>query len=493
MMHNSSQVATKNSKVEIVSNFFKFKLGSKNANFFKYALHIKPEVPDDAKLRMDIYNAAKKQIFSILGPNVFSQTAIYAVESVSDIDIITIDHKGTEYKLYIEWVTPIEFESFEGAILLRRFLANLIRKRKLINIKRNYFDPSKKIMMQNSGFEVWPGYSTTVNLYGKNLLIGLNLTYRVLRTETALDKLKKLKNSCTDGKDFNELVNEEFKGLVVLTRYNGDKSYYIDGVDLDKTLDFKFEIKNKQNEKSEVTIKEYYETRYKIQFTDLNQPLLINKSMRTGGIIYLVPELCILTGLTDENRANTNLMKELSNVTKGSAVSKVKDIKSFMEGIINLKEYQAESERWGIYLDENPLQFSSTKLAPGRILMSMQNNNTRHSFDIETANFDREIQHEMYAQPSLKKWLIFVGQRDGQHAETCMNTFKQVSDTFRYSMNKPDVITVKSNQPRDWVSTIESSIGPDVQMVLCICPGQKGKAPMYSELEYLLTTKYPVP
>jgi hypothetical protein len=148
------------SQVEIVSNFFKFKLGSKNSNFFKYAIHIKPEVPDDAKLRMDIYCAAKKQIYEKIGPNVFNQTAIYAIESIPDIDIIVIDHKGTEYKIFIEWVTPIEFESFEGTILLRRFLANLIRKRRLINIKRNYFDPSKKIIMPNSGFEVWPGYST---------------------------------------------------------------------------------------------------------------------------------------------------------------------------------------------------------------------------------------------------------------------------------------------------------------------------------------------
>jgi len=202
-------------------------------------------------------------------------------------------------------------ESFEGSILLRRFLAVLIKKRKLINIKRNYFDPSKKIMMQNSGFEVWPGYSTTVNLYGKNLLIGLNLTFRVLRTETALDKLKKLKETCTSSnRDFVEACQEEFKSLVVLTRYNGDKSYYIDGVDTGKSLDFQFEVKNKQNEKTTTTIKEYYESRYKIVFKDPFQPLLINKSMKTGEIIYLVPELCVLTGLTDENRANANLMKD---------------------------------------------------------------------------------------------------------------------------------------------------------------------------------------
>ena len=64
-----------------------------------------------------------------------------------------------------------------------------------------------------------------------------------------------------------------------------------------------------------VTFLDYYKNRYKIGIKDTSQPLLISaltsRDRRAGqehGVL-LVPELCLMTGLTDSHRANLNLMK----------------------------------------------------------------------------------------------------------------------------------------------------------------------------------------
>jgi len=477
-----------------VTNYFKIDLGE-NKNFFKYMLNISPEIPDDSKMRLSIWQLGRKKIEEFLGAHIFSQTSLFAIKSVTEELEIKVSYQDIDYSMKISWVCSIEAESSEGAILLRRFFGNLVKKRQLINIKNNYYDPSKKIMMQQSGFEVWPGYSTTINCFGSSMLIGVNLMHRVLRTDTALDLLYKLKQKYSSNpQDFEQKLSDEFQGMNVLTRYNGDKSYVIEGVDLNKSTDYEFETTDKEEIKTTTTIEKYYKTKYGITIKDRKQPLLINKNKKTDQIIYLVPELCILTGLTEENKGNLNLMKEMAVITKGSASSRIKDIKNFMQGIINLKEYKLDSDKWGITLNSDPIQVDTIKLSSGRILLSKgKDGASRKSFDIETGNFDREIQQEMFSQPAISNWIIFVGSKDVAHAETCVSTFKMVMDTFNYNLSKPTTIEVNGYSTQDWIKTIEANINPSVQLVLCICPGQKGKAPMYSEVKYLLTSKYPVP
>ena len=64
-----------------------------------------------------------------------------------------------------------------------------------------------------------------------------------------------------------------------------------------------------------MTLVEYYKERYKLNIEDKGQPLLISNPdarMRRRGMtepIKLVPELCNMTGLSDEQRADFKLMK----------------------------------------------------------------------------------------------------------------------------------------------------------------------------------------
>ena len=59
-----------------------------------------------------------------------------------------------------------------------------------------------------------------------------------------------------------------------------------------------------------ISLYDYYSNRYKMMISDVAQPILIhnpNKKLRSTNIqgdkeIWLVPELCYMTGLTDAQR-----------------------------------------------------------------------------------------------------------------------------------------------------------------------------------------------
>ena len=65
---------------------------------------------------------------------------------------------------------------------------------------------------------------------------------------------------------------------------------------------------------SQISFKDYYKSRYNVNVTDPKQPLLISMpkmaDQRRGfdQPIILVPELCNMTGLSDDQRANFKLM-----------------------------------------------------------------------------------------------------------------------------------------------------------------------------------------
>lgn len=77
--------------------------------------------------------------------------------------------------------------------------------------------------------------------------------------------------------------------------------------------------------------------RYNKEIRHKNQPLLISKSkskeMRAGlpESVYLVPELCRLTGLTDEMRQNYRLMSALAEHTRVGPSQRMSKLLNFSE------------------------------------------------------------------------------------------------------------------------------------------------------------------
>ena len=84
---------------------------------------------------------------------------------------------------------------------------------------------------------------------------------------------------------------------------------------------------------------EYYKTQYKIDIKDREQPLLVSnpkkRDERAGqtGPILLVPELCNLSGLSDEARADFSVMKDLAIYTRIPPQQRENTLVQFMKSI----------------------------------------------------------------------------------------------------------------------------------------------------------------
>jgi aubergine-like protein len=72
-----------------------------------------------------------------------------------------------------------------------------------------------------------------------------------------------------------------------------------------------------------------------VKIHDLDQPLLVSRSkdrQRRAGkpeLVFLVPELCRLTGLTEEMRGNFHLMRDLGEHTRINPPTRIKRLENF--------------------------------------------------------------------------------------------------------------------------------------------------------------------
>jgi len=201
-------------------------------------------------------------------------------------------------------------------------------------------------------------------------MLNVDLTFKVLRTgkqQALISRIVSLMHSISEtvlqamhccGHDRNRmealLLNQ-----IVLTKYNNRTYRYIslvlitkkltcgirrvDRIDFDQTPRSTFEKKRAKgsDEKMKISYAEYYETFHNQRIRDLSQPLLVSEDRKKRGpkgkegnysrkqvstnfstaedasdkLIYLIPELCQLTGISEEMRSDHHIMQDVHKVT----------------------------------------------------------------------------------------------------------------------------------------------------------------------------------
>lgn len=180
--------------------------------------------------------------------------------------------------------------------------------------------------------------------------------------------------------------------------------------------------------------------KYNIQIKDENQPMIkaIEKRgrMKEEITIWLVPELCFVTGLTDGMRADFNLMKRIAETTKPRPQDRVGQASKFIETIV--KDNLKIMEQWGLKIEKEPITIETKQLNPGGMIME----GGKKRIDIIRDNLDRDTQTQMYEQVPLTNWAVVASEQDSQVVDFFMNTMRECIEFCKYPANAPHVVYV---------------------------------------------------
>ena len=97
-------------------------------------------------------------------------------------------------------------------VLFRR----ICQKLKMVEINKNYYQPALAQMVPQHKLEIWPGFVTAVEEYEGGLMLNLDVSHKVLRTQTAYELMRDIMK--TKGADIQSQIRKGLLGAIVLTR-----------------------------------------------------------------------------------------------------------------------------------------------------------------------------------------------------------------------------------------------------------------------------------
>jgi len=330
---------------------------------------------------------------------------------------------------------------------------------------RSHFDPSNSQVLERHGLEIWPGYSVSVDEMEGGILLHCDTSNRVMRTRTVLDIITDI---FTKNKDaYQEEAKKQLVGSYVVTRYN-NRTYKVDDIDFEMNPKSEF-IDHLNNS---VSFEDYYRNAYKIDLKDLGQPMLVHLKKMPGPDadpikITLVPELCFAVGLTDAQRADFRVMKDVADFTRQSAEKKLGSVHDLIGAIKKNESVMKLLDGWGLRLADKSFSTDARVMPP--VTLEFGNGYTESVGPRGDWSRAATTKHVLSPRP-LHNWTVVIPSKDESTAKSFVDMVRQQAKWMGISVWEPKVVTLRNDRTENFLKAIEE-LPDDTQMAVTIFSG----------------------
>ena len=385
--------------ISLTSNLMKLTLTDPLQKVYIYSIEIMPELAkDNFTLQKKIYKLIEQKLspffnkFTFAGLNLFGSTR-------DKKDEITIEEnvEKTDYKITLKKVGALNFSEIttkQGMDQKKKnFIEKLIKDILLSSKDRVRFGTDRmvlsmdkdNVMKGNDGSTIYKGFFTSAQITEIGLfLLVLNMN-KYTSGKTMYEKIYQIMEEGRHHHRNQDEIKQRIEDYIeehrtVLTIYGSIRAYRIESIDFEKNpMNTSFNIKTQEGMKT-VTIYNYYQQQYRQTIKHKDQPLLIaerkvkDKKLlkseedknKNEDLIYLVPELVLITGIENEAGSKSR-RQDIISKTKTSPnqrmneINKIHDLmnndtpKQFKKNgeLISTKSSKQLADEWGINLGEN--------------------------------------------------------------------------------------------------------------------------------------------
>lgn len=487
--HIQDKSGSTGSAIQVVSNYIKMK-SKPNCSLYQYNVSYAPPI-ENKRLRVALLYS-----YEAIGPTkAFDGMILYLPHKLPDqvtkfVTKTQRDQTTVEVAITLTNEVPADspvcLQLFN--IIFRRILCNL----EMIQIGRHYYYNKKPIPVPAHKLELWPGFVSSILQYEHSILLNLDISHKILRTDTVYDYMNEVYTSGRQ-QHFHDMVTKVLVGEIVLTRYN-NKTYRIDDINFDMNPMTKF----KTRDGSEITFVEYYKKTHDIEIYDKQQPLIVSnpkaREVRARGgddsPFMLVPELCTRTGLSDEARADFRVMKDLGEHTRISPAVRRKRCLDFIRDMKRHPKCATELNGWNLDFENNLVQYNARVVPAEPILMHQ----SRFNYKPSDADWSREMRGKNLISPvSLQQFMVIATNRDGDKARDFMQTLGKVGPPMGIEVNgrNANMLFLENDRTESFTRSIENNLTRNTQMVIVVLP--TNRKDRYDAIKKLCCVSQPVP
>jgi len=457
---------------------------------YQYRVDVSPE-EDMTKERKKLLRQHQDNLgmYMFDGTMLFTPTVYTGFNAQGHLIYTSKNDQGQMFTLTLRQVGVVNPMDMQYIQFYNIMIRKVMEKMNLTEVKRNYYDAENPIPIKQWKLELWLGYETSMRQHETETLLCCEISTKIIRTDTVLDQMK----LCMKGSGGQEGCKRTLLGQIIMTKYN-NKTYRIDDIDFKKNPSDKFP----RRDGSEITYIQYYQERFGIKITDLKQPLIVSmptkQEQRKWGRtdpVYLIPEICNMTGLSDDQRANFKLMAAVGEYTRPTPPQRLEKLRQFSQAIQKKVEIAKELKDWGMKIDTEPVKFKARTMDPEKILQHSSKPALKYGLD----NADWGSQFRNYklfnAGPGCGKWILIAHERDQTEAKAFSDALQKSSNGMGFLMGKPRENYIKDHRTAAFVDAVQKAADLSPQMIMCVVPNNKGDS--YHAIKKVLCVDRPIP
>lgn len=354
-----------NKSLQIITNYFKVNI---NTTIHKYDLVLDDGVVNEQMAEVNEVMFKNKENRDMLhgkfGNNfLFLSNSIYSLQMVPEQMEFVLSN-GNTLRICYDASAKVKDETKNN--IIGRLLKILQKKLRYKLVGRKLFNTKDGVTVRE--FEIWPGYQTaflSLQHQAQPLnVLNIDLVHKVITNSNVLERMNELKQKFYNNYEY--MIQQEFVGKSIMTNYNR-KIYRIDRIEFNKTP-----VDSFTNQKGEeIRFIDYYQNQYKLSIENNQQPLIVHldeKKNETVNEIFLIPELCVMTGLNDQQRGDFNLMKDLDVTLQPDPYLRITKCQQLVEQFKKNVYTKSILDEWELQIDEYPMEVTGEKIHPGNLL-----------------------------------------------------------------------------------------------------------------------------
>ncbi|CAH1733066.1 unnamed protein product [Aphis gossypii] len=473
--------------IPLISNYFPITTPT-DWSLYQYRVDFNP-VQDRINIQRGLLSTHKK----FLGAYIFDGTMLFSIKKFESDTTELISKRNTDDQTVIitlKFTSVIENDDYAFIQIFNLLIRHCLSHLKLTLVGKNYYDADAKINIPNHKLQLWPGYETKFGIFDCGLLLRSEISTKVIREDTVLDLLIECSNN--RNRDPNWMITFKMSviGSIVLTKFN-NKTYRIDDIDEESNTRSTF----LKQDGSSISFIDYYKEKYGINISNQQQPMLISKkkmSFRNEGmeteLVYLVPELCIMTGITNKMSKNRHLMQDLAQYTRVNPTKRIIKYNNFIKRVLTTPKSLDSLKEWNLTL--------SNKLITvfGRVLPQQDLYGDNH---IYPAGYNGDWSANLRSSPmcimaKIPCWTIVTPRIWSSDVGQFTNTLLRVANNLGFPLQRPRIVEIEDIHIRTYSVHLDRIINElNPSFILCVIKSSRND--LYSMIKRKLCVTRAVP
>ena len=486
--------------VRLQANYFSLECVSKSKSVRLYKYKVVTVNTDHSSSNRESRVSVKNTLDQFL--KLYCPVGNHEYVSPNQVSTDLLDLHSSIGGVHVSFSGSVPLDSQDLTPVFRWFLHRLTEFRGVSNrgsgqlqkVGRYFFDASSR--EEDRQTQVIGGFSASVGFLDQlGYYVHIDTLYRAVHRKNVLETVNSnieielwesgMESSLTQDKQSSRQQNEwrrRCENAVVVTLHN-NRVYRIKSVRFDLSPDSTFCFKDKRaRNMREMSYSDFYRRFYNRALYDMNQPLLEAYSQKSSETVMLVPELCSLTGLTEEMRKDRMLMQEVLHHSMVSTTDRMKQCIEIAKSLKN--DCGNVLGEWNLEVSVQPAVVDARVLDPVEVNFGVKR------YTVEDGNFQRWTRNGSHCPVQLTRWIVIYPDQDKPLVDMWLRSMRELGGSG-FGMHFSDPMRfVCCNQPEELRSILMEQVTAEIQLVMLFTP-QKDARRMYQTLKNITCTVRP--